>query len=242
MRLFSHLGWGIGCSMSIDIPHPPYSRLFSSPATPQFMDFQLSVRAKQLIPKARIVSFATWEELHSPETIDRFQAADDAGRYLTDADLAVLADSPSVEVVRLLRDRADEIVTIARSQVLDRFPQITEPGGELHPPIRAQACWRDFWHFLRCITYGIAGGSTDYTSEEGLHYMELLYQELKVPLPAMVVGLEALKVESLQRLGSDRSIAFSPYFDRIISELKRFCEEPFCKTYTNLLKSRQSWT
>jgi Phycobilisome protein len=189
------------------------------------MDFQLSDRAKQLIPKARIVSFATWDDLHSPETIARFQAADDTGRYLTDIDLAGLTDSPAVQGVRLLRDRADEIVTEARSQVLEQFPQITEPGGELYPPLRAQACWRDFWHFLRCITYGIAGGSTDYTSDEGLQYMELLYQELKVPLPAMVVGLEALKEASLQRLGHDRSMEFSPYFDRMISELKRFRNE-----------------
>jgi Phycobilisome protein len=189
------------------------------------MDFQLSDRAKQLIPKARIVSFATWDDLHSPETIGRFQAADDAGRYLTDIDLARLTDSPAVQGVRLLRDRADEIVTEARSQVLEQFPQITEPGGELYPPLRAQACWRDFWHFLRCITYGIAGGSTDYTSDEGLQYMELLYQELKVPLPAMVVGLEVLKEASLQRLDIDRSMEFAPYFDRMISELKRFRNE-----------------
>lgn len=190
------------------------------------MDFQLSDRAKQLIPKARIVSFATWDDLYSPETIARFQAADDAGRYLIDADLTGVADSPNVEAARLLRDRADEIVTEARSQVLEQFPQITEPGGELYPPLRAQACWRDFWHFLRCITYGIAGGRTDYTSDEGLQYMELLYQELKVPLPAMVVGLEALKDSSLQRLASDRAAEFAPYFDRMISELKRFGDEP----------------
>jgi allophycocyanin-B len=190
------------------------------------MDFQLSDRAKQLIPKARIVSFATWDDWYSPESIARFQAADDAGCYLSDTDLAVLADSLGVEAVRWLRDHADEIVTAARSQVLERFPQITESGGELYPPPRAQACWRDFWHFLRCITYGIAGGRIDYTSEEGLQSMEWLYQELKVPLPAMVVGLEALKEASLQQLGTDRSIEFAPYFDRMISELKRFRAEP----------------
>lgn len=190
------------------------------------MDFQLSDRAQQLIPKARIVSFATWKDAHSPQTIARFQAADDEGRYLTDADLAGLEASPGTQATRLLRDCADEIVTEARSQVLERFPQITEPGGDLYPPLRAQACWRDFWHFLRCITYGIAGENLDYTSEEGLHYMELLYQELNVPLPAMVVGLEALKEASLQRLASDRAAELAPYFDRTIAALKSFRDEP----------------
>lgn len=191
------------------------------------MDFQLSDKAKQLIPKARIVSFATWDDLHDRETIARFQAADDAGRYLTDADLAKLADRSGADAARLLRDQADEIVTEARSHLLAQFPHITEPGGELYPPLRAQACWRDFWQFLRCITYGIAGGNLDYTSDRGLQYMELLYQELKVPLPAMVVGLEALKEASLQRLASDRAAELAPYFDRMICALKDFRDEPF---------------
>ncbi|HIK33335.1 MAG TPA: phycobilisome protein [Oscillatoriales cyanobacterium M59_W2019_021] len=190
------------------------------------MDFQLSDRAQQLIPKARIVSFTAWKGAHSPETIARFQAADDERRYLTDADLAGLEASPGAQAARLLRDRADEIITEARSQVLERFPQITEPGGDLYPPLRAQACWRDFWHFLRCITYGVAGGNLNYTNEEGLHYMELLYQELNVPLPAMVVGLEALKEASLQRLGSDRAAEFAPYFDQTIAALKSFRDKP----------------
>jgi allophycocyanin-B len=52
------------------------------------MSSQLSERAKQLIPKARIVSFANWQGLYTDEVLQIFQQADDEGRYLTDEDLA----------------------------------------------------------------------------------------------------------------------------------------------------------
>jgi hypothetical protein len=186
---------------------------------------ELSEKVKDLIQKARIVSFATWQDKHPAAAIARFQAADDRGQYLSDEDfqqIEMLAPTSSISVAVVLRDRAPEIVDEARSAVLTKFPTITEPGGGLYPPERAEACWRDFWHFLRCITYGIVGQRTDYTSAQGLHYMQLLYQELQVPLDAMVVGLEGVKAASLKRVEPDRQTMLSPYFDRLIDELKKF--------------------
>ena len=46
------------------------------------MNTQLTERAKQLIPKARIVSFKGWEEVLPTEIIQFFQVADDEGRCL----------------------------------------------------------------------------------------------------------------------------------------------------------------
>jgi Phycobilisome protein len=188
---------------------------------------QLSEKVRELIQKARIVSFSTWQDSHSAASIAQFQAADDQGRYLTDQDLEQIQtlspeSSQLLPVVQLLRDRVGEIVDEARAQVIETFPNITEPGSGLYPPERATACWRDFWHFLRCITYGIAGQRTDYTSPEGLHYMQLLYQELQVPLDAMVVGLEGIKTASLKRVKPDQSETLAPYFDHLIEQLKQF--------------------
>lgn len=188
---------------------------------------QLSEKVRELIQKARIVSFATWENTHPVEAIQLFQAADDQGRYFTDEDLEqiqqlVPSSTALISVTKNLRDRVSEIVDEARTQVLARFPNITQPGGGLYPPIRADACWRDFWHFLRCITYGIAGQHTDYTSTQGLHYMQLLYQELQVPLDAMVVGLEGIKTASLKRVEPEQQAILAPYFDRLIEQLKQF--------------------
>jgi hypothetical protein len=187
----------------------------------------LSEKVRELIKKARIVSFASWQDAHPAEVLQRFQAADDEGRYLTDEDFQYLmAHAPEksglILGAKILRDQVKDIVDEARAGVLTTFPHITEPGGGLYPPERAAACWRDFWHFLRCITYGMAGQHTDYTSTEGLHHMQLLYQELQVPLDAMVVGLEGIKTASLTRLKEPEPERLAPYFDHLIEQLQEF--------------------
>ncbi|MEG4214871.1 phycobilisome protein [Microcoleus sp. Pol14C6] len=190
---------------------------------------QLSERAKQLIPQARIVSFATWKNLYSDEVIAIFQDADNQSRYLTDEELERIKNlyphlSLMLEKARLLREQAPNIVADARKKVLADFPDIAEPGNDLYPPERAEACWRDFWQFLRCITYGIAGDSPQFTSQEGLKNMELLYQELRVPVSAMLCGLEQLKEVSLQQFNSEDRDLLSLSFDHLISELKTFSQ------------------
>ncbi|NEP58220.1 MAG: phycobilisome protein [Symploca sp. SIO2G7] len=194
------------------------------------MTTQLSEYVLELITKARIVSFASWQDSYPSEVIQLFQTADEEKRYLTDKDLEQIQTASSkneglINTTRLLRDRAPEIIDEARQQILAQFPHITQPGGELYPPKRAENCWRDFWHFLRCITYGIAGGSSQFTSSEGLHYMNLLYQELQVPLEAMVVGLEGIKAASFKRVPNLEPETLAPYFDHLITQLRDFARE-----------------
>ena len=185
----------------------------------------LSEKVKELIKKSRIVSFNNWQ--HPPEVMAIFQQADDAGRYLTDEEIAAIITlvpnlSSSLKQGKLLRDNVNDIVSQAREIVLQANPGILEPGGGLYPPLRAEACWRDFWHFLRCISYGVSGQSVDYTSDRGLNYMEQLYQELQVPLDAMVLGLEQLKVFSLAKFKPAEREHLEPYFDRLIESMRNF--------------------
>ncbi len=187
----------------------------------------LSDKVKELIQKSRIVSFASWQSKYSAPVIDIFQTADDQERFLSDRDLQQLNKlvpelKESLEQAKLLRDQASDLVDQARKEVLAAYPNITEPGGGLYPPMRAEACWRDFWHFLRCISYGIAGASADYTSQQGLAYMEQLYQELQVPLDAMVLGLESLKRYSLQEFVAEKKSDLAPYFEKLINNLTQF--------------------
>jgi hypothetical protein len=191
---------------------------------------ELSENVKDLIKKARIVDFSSWRPSHPPESIDRFQNADDDRRYLTDEDFERITQlapkmTRHVTIARLLRDQAAEIVDEARVQLLPQFPGILEPGGRLYPPMRADACWRDFWHFLRCVTYGIAGGRRDYTSQLGMHYMEALYGELQVPIAAMSQGLKEVKTASLNRLSESDQVAIGPYFDHLILYLDHFDDD-----------------
>jgi len=194
------------------------------------MAIELTDSVRDLIQKARIMDFSGWRPRHPPESIDRFQQADDARRYLTDEDLEAIVQlvpkvSGGIEVARLFRDQASEMVDEARSALLLKFPGITEPGGRLYPAERAEACWRDFWHFLRSITYGIAGGQREYTSQLGLHHMDALYREMLVPADAMVAGLENLKVAGLKRLEESDRAAIGPYFDHLIRHLEHFDED-----------------
>lgn len=191
---------------------------------------ELSEQVKDHIKKARIVDFSSWRPSHPPESIDRFQNADDDRRYLTDEDFESITQlapkmTSHVTIARLLRDQAAEIVDEARVQLLQQFPGILEPGGRLYPPMRADACWRDFWHFLRCVTYGIAGGRRDYISQLGMHYMEALYGELQVPIAVMSQGLKELKTASLNRLSESDQVAIGPYFDHLILYLDHFDDD-----------------
>jgi hypothetical protein len=186
----------------------------------------LSEHVQDLIEKSRMVSFDPWRQVYPAKAIQLWQTADDERRYLTDDDLAQLQEllpdlKVGLDVAKTLRDDVNAIVESARALVLETFPGITEPGRSLYPAERASACWRDFWHFLRCITYGISAHRADYTSAEGLHYMQLLYQELQVPLDAMVVGLEGIKQSSLSRL-TITTLPLEPYFDHLILQLRQF--------------------
>jgi hypothetical protein len=187
----------------------------------------LSPAVQELIVKARIVSFDGWQDTHPAEAIARLQTADDARLYLTDVDLGILTDMAPAQaallpIVPRLREQASPIVDEARAGVLAAFPGILEPGGGLYPAERGEACWRDFWHFLRCISYGIAGGRIDYTSAIGLDYMRQLYVSLEVPLDAMVVGLNGLKGASLKRVDPAQQAVLAPYFDHLTEQLEAF--------------------
>jgi hypothetical protein len=52
--------------------------------------------------------------------------------------------------------------------------------------------------------------------------MRLLYQELQVPLGAMISGLEALKQDSLEYFSNSEKTAITPYFDHLITVMKKF--------------------
>jgi hypothetical protein len=195
----------------------------------------LSPEVQALIVKARIMDFEPWHSTHPPAAIALFQKADDQRLYLTDAELAELAilvpdRAAIVPVVQLLRDRAAAIVDTARAGVLAQFPAILEVGGGLYPTERADACWRDFWQFLRCVSYGMAAGQTRYTSAIGLAAMQQLYVALAVPLDAMIVGLEGLKTASLSQVADHHpevdAAALAPYFDHLIDCLKQFRSGP----------------
>lgn len=191
-------------------------------STPQA---SLSARALALIPKARILGLPGDPRLSTAQrTI--FAEADELRRQLLPEELDNLSGNPrsAARLVALLQPEAEALVARARSQLLEEKPELIQAGGGLYPPFRAAACWRDLWQFLRCVLYGAASGIVDFTSPRGVQAMELLYQELHVPLGAMVRGLELLKQHTMticpvHQPTGDTVVAC---FDHLISSLQGF--------------------
>ena len=185
----------------------------------------LSARALVLIPKARILGLPGDPRLSaSQRTI--FAEADEQRRQLHPDELRHLSDNPgsAAGLVGILQPEAEALVARARNQLLEEKPELIQSGGGLYPPFRAAACWRDLWQFLRCVLYGAASGIVDFTSPRGVQAMELLYQELHVPLGAMVRGLELLKQHTIalcpiQQPTGETVVAC---FDHLISRLRGF--------------------
>ena len=185
----------------------------------------LSARALALIPKARILGLPGDPRLSSAQrTI--FAEADEQRRQLLPSELDQLRGNPrsAARLVATLQPEAEVLVARARSQLLDEKPELIQPGGGLYPPFRAAACWRDLWQFLRCVLYGAASGIVDFTSPRGVQAMELLYQELHVPLGAMVRGLELLKLHTITLCPSDQPMGdtVEDCFDHLIGSLRGF--------------------
>lgn len=119
-----------------------------------------------------------------------------------------------------------DLVDKARQRVVAENPGILERGGALYPEFRGEACWRDFWHFVRVVSYGIVGGFDKFLGEKGLGIMKEIYGELEVPLEAMVVGVEGLKRGAIEIVGEERRReAVGRAFGHLVEELKAFRDE-----------------
>ena len=147
----------------------------------------------QLIKQARVLGLAQDPEL--PAEVRRCLAsADQQRRGLHDDEILQICSFSGVDpgLPRTLQDRAEVLVTEARRHLLLRQPQLTAPGGALHPEDRAEACWRDCWHFLRVLIYSIASGRSAFTDSEGMAALRKLYSLKGVPIHAMTIALEEL--------------------------------------------------
>ena len=97
-----------------------------------------------------------------------------------------------------LQDHVPELVNRSRSALLSDEPDLVKPGGKLHPQERADACWRDCFHFLRVSLYGLALKRTEITDQEGMVALAELYRLLDVPVPALLRALAHLRQHAMQ--------------------------------------------
>ena len=140
------------------------------------------------------------QDLSLPENLrDLIDNADQNKRLLNDNEISLCCNWSGLATAPLiaLQSQVSELVDQARADLLKEQPELVQPGGKLFPADRAEACWRDCFHFLRVSIYGAALRRTEITDPNGMHSLAELYALLDVPVPALLLALERLREHSV---------------------------------------------
>ena len=140
------------------------------------------------------------QDLSLPENLrDLIDNADQNKRLLNDNEISLCCNWSGLATAPLiaLQSKVPELVDQARADLLKEQPELVQPGGKLFPADRAEACWRDCFHFLRVSIYGAAIRRTAITDPNGMHSLAELYALLDVPVPALLLALERLRQHSV---------------------------------------------
>ncbi len=140
------------------------------------------------------------QDLSLPENLrDLIDNADQNKRLLNDNEISLCCNWSGLATAPLiaLQSQVSELVDQARADLLKEQPELVLPGGKLFPADRAEACWRDCFHFLRVSIYGAALRRTAITDPNGMHSLAELYALLDVPVPALLLALERLRQHSV---------------------------------------------
>ena len=149
---------------------------------------------RQLAAKAQVLGLPQLTSLsHNTRTL--LQRADQGRRLLTPDEIHNLCQQSGVLAAPLqaLQNQAQHLVDQARQHLLLAKPELVKPGGALYPEHRAEACWRDCFHFLRVCCYAVAAGQPKFTNPQGMAALGELYAALGVPVDGLLLALESLQ-------------------------------------------------
>ncbi|MCP9830662.1 phycobilisome polypeptide [Synechococcus sp. HJ21-Hayes] len=157
-------------------------------------------RLRELTAKARIFGLIHDQSL-PPSIRAILQQADAEARALSEDELSAICSISTVNAEHLqrLQSKTPLIVTSAKGQLLREDPGLVLTGGALYPGARAEACWRDCWHFLRVTIYAVAVERPIFTHPPGVRGLGDLYRELRVPVNSMALAIGFLKTDALSR-------------------------------------------
>ena len=168
--------------------------------------FPSSEQIRELARRAQIFGLSDRQSL-STDLRAILANANSESRLLTEEEincachLSGVTPSPLIQ----LQTQVPDLVNKAREALLAQQPGLVRPGGALFPQERADACWRDCFHFLRISLYAVAAGESNFTDPSGLNAMEELYCILKVPVPALLIALTHLRDFACEAYSQDGS-------------------------------------
>ena len=155
-----------------------------------------SPKVRELIKVANIFALPRHNKLPEKST-QILESANKSKRLLSRKELNILCKNSNCKAEKLeeMQHRLPSLINEAKAILLRKQPEITEKGGSLYPKERAEACWRDCFHFARISIYGTAVGETDITDKEGLKAVHELYSILEVPVDALAICLKELQLK-----------------------------------------------
>ena len=157
---------------------------------------------RQLAAKAQVLGLPQHPNL-SESTRHLLQQADQERRLLSSSEIQSLCQHSGVMTAPLeqLQGQAHPLVNQARQDLLEAKPHLVKPGGALYPEHRAEACWRDCFHFLRVCCYAVAVAQPKFTNPEGMAALGELYAALGVPVDGLLLALARLQELAAQSYG-----------------------------------------
>lgn len=155
-------------------------------------------RLRQMIANARFLGLA-YDHTLPAHCRAIYKLADEQGRHLSTTEMQQICELSSIDPVpiMLLQEKTQLIVANVKRTLLAEDPDLVKPDGALYPESRADACWRDCWHFLRIAIYAVAANRTSFTHPSGVNGLRELYRELAVPIASMARALSCLREDAV---------------------------------------------
>ena len=149
---------------------------------------------RQLAAKAQVLGLPQQPNI-SESCRQLLQQADQERRLLSSSEIQSLCQHSGVMAAPLqqLQGQAQPLVDQARHDLLDAQPHLVKPGGALYPEHRAEACWRDCFHFFRVCCYAVAVAEPKFTNPQGMAALGELYAALGVPVDGLLLALARLQ-------------------------------------------------
>ena len=160
------------------------------------MNNSQTLKIQELKKKANL--FRLPKNIKLPESNKTIlESANKSKRLLSPEELNILCERSHCNARKLedLQNKLPRLINEAKAILLRKLPEITAQGGLLYPNERAEACWRDCYHFARISIYGTAAGETEITDSEGLKAVHELYSILEVPVDALAICLKELQIK-----------------------------------------------
>ena len=176
---------------------------------------------RQLAAKAQVLGLPQHPNL-SESSRQLLQHADQERRLLSSSEIQSLCQLSGVMAAPLeqLQDQAQPLVDQARRDLLEAQPHLVKTGGALYPEHRAEACWRDCFHFLRVCCYAVAVAQPKFTNPQGMAALGELYAVLGVPVDGLLLALARLQELAAQSYSESAPSSDVTLLDEAFCELR----------------------